>query len=117
ILLAIDSRRAEIFVAAGDDETVRDMRAGEPQGFVAALPPGRYALLGDAAPALRAAFDAAGRGAEIALYDARPPQAAAFAPLLSARGVEFWRVSNTGTGLPRPLYLRGADVTLPGGGG
>lgn len=117
IVLAIDSRRAEIFVAEGDGDTVRDMRAAPPQNVVAALPTGRYALLGDAAPALNTAFASAGRGAEIALYDARPPQAEAFAPLLAARGADYWRTSNAGAGLPRPLYLRGADVTLPGGGG
>lgn len=35
--------------------------------------------------------------------------------LALARGVEAWRESNRRDGLPRPLYLRGVNVTLPGG--
>ncbi len=115
IVLAIDSRRAEIFVADVAGDAVLDMRAAEPQSIVAALPAGRYALLGDAASMVRAAFEALGRGSEIALCDVRPPQAAAFAPMLAARGAEFWRTANAENGLPRPLYLRAADVTLPAG--
>ena len=30
-------------------------------------------------------------------------------------GIEAWRQRNAGDGLPRPLYLRGVNITLPNG--
>jgi tRNA threonylcarbamoyladenosine biosynthesis protein TsaB len=37
------------------------------------------------------------------------------AALASQDGVEAWRRRNRDEGLPRPLYLRGVNVTLPDG--
>jgi len=37
------------------------------------------------------------------------------ARLASADGVEAWRTRNKTEGLPRPLYLRGVNVTSPDG--
>jgi tRNA threonylcarbamoyladenosine biosynthesis protein TsaB len=51
--------------------------------------------------------------------DARPgggpttPDARVLARLALCRGVDSWRTANGRTGMPRPLYLRPADVTLP----
>jgi tRNA threonylcarbamoyladenosine biosynthesis protein TsaB len=43
------------------------------------------------------------------------PDAAAIARLALAGGVEHWRDRNRVEGLPRPLYLRGVNITLPDG--
>jgi tRNA threonylcarbamoyladenosine biosynthesis protein TsaB len=110
IILAIDSRRDEIFLRQA--ATARTWIA-TPAQAAADLPPARYALAGDGAEMLRAAFAAAGRAGEIATQDDRPPVAANFAASLAAAGAEHWRQENGRAGMPRPLYLREADVTLP----
>jgi tRNA threonylcarbamoyladenosine biosynthesis protein TsaB len=43
------------------------------------------------------------------------PDPAVLARLAAADGVASWRMRNQAEGLPRPLYLRGVNVTLPGG--
>lgn len=43
------------------------------------------------------------------------PDAATIARLALAGGVERWRERNRVEGLPRPLYLRGVNITLPDG--
>jgi tRNA threonylcarbamoyladenosine biosynthesis protein TsaB len=43
------------------------------------------------------------------------PDAAVVARLALADGVEHWRKRNCRDGLPRPLYLRGVNITLPDG--
>ena len=43
------------------------------------------------------------------------PDAAIIARLALADGVEGWRERNRAKGLPRPLYLRGVNITLPDG--
>ena len=110
LILAVDSRRDEIFLAMGDSQPARIMR---PDDAVAALPVGSYGLAGDGASLMRVAFAAAGREKEIAFSDERPPLAANFAKALLARGVAYWQARNDSDGMPRPLYLREADVTLP----
>lgn len=110
LISAIDSRRDEIFLAIGKD---RPARIARPEDVVAALSVGSYGLAGDAAPLMRAAFAAVGREKEIAFSDDRPPVAANFAKTLVAYGVAHWQRRNDSDGMPRPLYLREADVTLP----
>jgi len=44
------------------------------------------------------------------------PDPVAIARLALADGVEAWQERNRTDGLPRPLYLRGVNVTLPDGG-
>jgi len=43
------------------------------------------------------------------------PDAAISARLALAEGIEKWRERNRREGLPRPLYLRGVNITLPDG--
>jgi tRNA threonylcarbamoyladenosine biosynthesis protein TsaB len=43
------------------------------------------------------------------------PDPAVMARLALADGVEMWRARNRSAGLPRPLYLRGVNVTSPDG--
>jgi tRNA threonylcarbamoyladenosine biosynthesis protein TsaB len=88
---------------------------------------------GDQAPFLASTADLAARlagrpclivGPEAAalaplLPDAQPqvalPDAAILARLALEEGVENWTVRNRTEGLPRPLYLRGVNITLPDG--
>jgi tRNA threonylcarbamoyladenosine biosynthesis protein TsaB len=107
-LIAIDSRRDEIFFELEGHRFI-----ALPEQALARLSTGRYRLIGDGAGLMRAAFAAAGRASEIAAEDDRPPVAANFLPLLIAQGAEHWRARNRREGMPRPLYLREADVTLP----
>jgi tRNA threonylcarbamoyladenosine biosynthesis protein TsaB len=107
-LIAIDSRRDEIFIELEGHRFI-----ARPEQALARLSSGRYRLIGDGAALMRAAFAAAGRASEIAAEDDRPPVAANFLPLLIAQGAEHWRACNRREGMPRPLYLREADVTMP----
>ncbi len=43
------------------------------------------------------------------------PDPAVVARLALESGVEAWRVRNRTEGLPRPLYLRGVNITMPDG--
>ena len=109
VLVAIDSRRDELFFADGMGANRRIACAAD---FVAALAPGRYLALGDAAPMIVAAASARG---DIDLVPARSAQAVdpvALARHAEALGIEHWREDNARNGLARPLYLRPPDVTL-----
>lgn len=108
LVAAIDSKRDEIFVQASGGAPVML----SPTQAAATLPPGRYGLIGDAAPALQQGFAALGREADCIVLSAAPPCARVFAPVLAAQGVEAWRERNTREGMPRPYYLRAPDVTL-----
>ena len=44
-----------------------------------------------------------------------PPDAVTLARLAVDTGIEAWAVRNRDEGLPRPLYLRGVNITLPDG--
>jgi tRNA threonylcarbamoyladenosine biosynthesis protein TsaB len=43
------------------------------------------------------------------------PDPVLMARLALASGIDAWRVRNRTEGLPRPLYLRGVNVTSPDG--
>ena len=43
------------------------------------------------------------------------PDPLALGHLAGDAGVEAWRDGNARDGLPRPLYLRGVNITLPDG--
>jgi tRNA threonylcarbamoyladenosine biosynthesis protein TsaB len=51
-----------------------------------------------------------GARAQVAL-----PDPAVIARLALAQGVDGWRIRNRTDGLPRPLYLRGVNITTPDG--
>jgi tRNA threonylcarbamoyladenosine biosynthesis protein TsaB len=107
VLVAIDTRREDLFVQAFDAEL---REAGPPAladaaGAVAQAPPGRLVLAGDAAGRLAAALAAAGRSAALAAA-AGPTDIAVVARLAAAE---------LAAGRPpaplRPIYLRAPDVT------
>lgn len=69
-------------------------------------------LVGPQAAALAADLEAVGLD-----VDALPalPDPVVLASLATAQGLEAWRMRNRTEGLPRPLYLRGVNITLPDG--
>ncbi len=111
---AIDSRLGDWFCAMQPAE-------GEPAAgpFVAtaaslaARLSGRPArIVGAGAAALAEAL--AALGIEATAEEAMPDPVV-LARLAGAAGADAWRARNAAEGLPRPLYLRGVNVTLPDG--
>jgi tRNA threonylcarbamoyladenosine biosynthesis protein TsaB len=112
VVAAIDSRLGDWFCAIAEGEE-------EPVPFVAAAPElalrlgGRaYLVVGSGAQALVAQLVAAGIDA---VAEEALPDPAVIARLAADTGAETWRVRNKREGLPRPLYLRGVNITLPDG--
>jgi len=109
LMAAIDTHRGDYY--AGFDDS--------PAPFVAtaaaiAVRAAGSALLiiGDGAPSLAGALARSGVDAQPAAGPATPDPAMLASQAL-LRGVDNWRTANGRDGMPRPLYLRPADVTLP----
>jgi tRNA threonylcarbamoyladenosine biosynthesis protein TsaB len=103
LIAAIDTRLGDWFCAirAGDPflattDALRDRVQGE-----------QALIVGPQAHELAAAIGA--EALEVL------PDPVVMARLASIDGVEGWRVRNRTQGLPRPLYLRGVNITLPTG--
>lgn len=116
LVAAIDSKRAEVFVQVfrppepGSVVVARGPGAAILEGDLAGiLPSGPLLLVGDGATRAATALRAAGR--EAVLAPAPGSCIAAFA----ARVAAVRPPPDNGPDLPRPIYLRGADVTLPDG--
>ena len=103
---AIDSRLGDWFCA---------IRAGEPVPFVASTE--SLAARLDGKPCVVVGLEA-DRLASL-LPDARAqvalPDPAIIARLALEVGIDAWRVRNRTEGRPRPLYLRGVNITTPDG--
>lgn len=104
VLVAVESRRAELFVQVFDPGLAP---AGPPQ--VAApgqvrLPEGPLLVAGDGAQRMAGSLAA---HAAVRIEPQAAPDAAVVARIAATR--------EPGGGMPRPLYLRAPDVTLPGG--
>jgi tRNA threonylcarbamoyladenosine biosynthesis protein TsaB len=69
-------------------------------------------VIGTGAMALAAALAAAGVDA---IAEEAVPDPVVLAYLADGVGVDAWRTRNAQEGLPRPLYLRGVNITLPDG--
>ncbi len=115
VVAAIDSRLGDWFCAIGEgpDEN------GEAPPFVAAAPELALRLgsrpclvIGAGAQTLVPQLVAAGVDA---LAEEALPDPLTIARLAADAGVETWRARNAREGLPRPLYLRGINITLPDG--
>jgi tRNA threonylcarbamoyladenosine biosynthesis protein TsaB len=107
---AIDSRLGDWFCAVGE---------GDATPFVAsaaALAPRlerRPCLIaGSNAAALAQGLAEAGIDA---VAEEILPDPVTLADLAARAGIEAWRQANAREGLPRPLYLRGVNITLPDG--
>jgi tRNA threonylcarbamoyladenosine biosynthesis protein TsaB len=114
VVAAIDSRLGDWFCAVCGDGG-----ENEPAPFVAAVPElavrlgGRPCLvIGSGAQTLVSQLVAAGVDA---VAEETLPDPVVIAHLAAAAGVEAWRGRNARGGLPRPLYLRGVNITLPDG--
>jgi tRNA threonylcarbamoyladenosine biosynthesis protein TsaB len=106
---AIDSRLGDWFCAID----------GEAQPFLASVQglaerlQGRPCLVVGAGASLLAA-ELAKVGLDSTGHETLP-DAVVLARLAAATGIGGWRARNVQEGLPRPLYLRGVNVTLPDG--
>ena len=116
VVAAIDSRLGDWFCAIGGDGHGNE---SEPVPFVAAVPElasrlgGRPCLvIGSGAQTLVPQLVAAGIDA---VAEETLPDPVIIARLAADAGAEAWRRRNARDGLPRPLYLRGVNITLPDG--
>ena len=114
VVAAIDSRLGDWFCAIG--EGAGD---GEPSPFVAAAPELALRLgsrpclvIGSGAQTLVPQLVAAGIDA---VAEEALPDPVVIARLAADAGADAWRARNAREGLPRPLYLRGVNITLPDG--
>lgn len=108
LLVAIDSKRAELFIQAFGPTGVSllDPVALLPGRLPVSLPPGDYRIAGDGALVAQAALADAGWPAALAASD--PPAA----PAVALAGLAQWRSGET-PAPPRPFYLRAPEVSLP----
>jgi tRNA threonylcarbamoyladenosine biosynthesis protein TsaB len=110
VIAAIDSRLGDWFCAIGEGDaapvvsSARDLAvriAGRPCVVVGA---GAKMLVDDL---VAAGVDA--------IAEEAVPDPITLARLAADAGIEAWRARNAEEGLPRPLYLRGVNITLPDG--
>ena len=103
---AIDSHLGDWFCALGEGDRTPFLASTE--ALVERIDGRPCRVVGPQADALAPAL--ADAVAQVAL-----PDAATIARLALEDGVERWRERNRVEGLPRPLYLRGVNITLPDG--
>lgn len=104
LLIALESKRAELFLQRRDHADPRLPALVPPEEWTAILPPGPCFLAGDGAPRLAAAL---GRSDVVVLPGHGRPDPVALARLGAAR----WQAGDR-TPLA-PLYLRAPDTTAP----
>jgi tRNA threonylcarbamoyladenosine biosynthesis protein TsaB len=108
---AIDSRLGDWFCAI--EEVVGGAPFAASARDLADRIAGRPCLVtGTGAVALTAALAAAGIDA---IAEEAVPDPVVLAHLADVMSVDAWRARNEREGLPRPLYLRGVNITLPDG--
>ena len=110
VVAAIDSRLGDWFCAIGKDDAAPFVSSAHD---LAARIAGRPCLVvGRAAQTLAEQLAATGTDA---LAAEALPDPVTLARLAADVGVDTWRNRNAEEGLPRPLYLRGVNITLPDG--
>lgn len=110
LVAAIDSRLGDWFCAVGEGQSTAFVTtAGELASRLGGRP---CHVIGSGAEVLSEQLLAAGVDA---MAEEAVPDAVALAHLARRDGVEIWRRRNSAEGLPRPLYLRGVNITLPDG--
>ena len=110
VIAAIDSRLGDWFCALGEGDAAPFVTSARDLAVRVA---GRPSLVvGTGAKAL--ADDLLAAGIDTIIEEA-VPDPVALARLAGDMGVNGWRARNAQEGLPRPLYLRGVNITLPDG--
>ena len=109
VVAAVDTRLDDWFCAIGDDPvpfaaTVRDLATR--------LAGHRCVIAGKDVAPLAASLQAAGIDA---IAQDGPPDPVVLGRRALVDGVDAWQTRNRAEGLPRPLYLRGVNITLPDG--
>lgn len=109
VVAAVDTRLGDWFCAIG--EAAAPFAATEAD--LAARLAGRACLIvgKDVGPLVQSLVAA---GADAAAQEG-PPDPAVLGRLAESAGAGAWRDRNRDEGLPRPLYLRGVNITLPDG--
>jgi tRNA threonylcarbamoyladenosine biosynthesis protein TsaB len=109
-LAAIDSQLGDWFCALGEDDQAPFLAT---TAALAERLKGRAScVIGPQATSLAAELGAAGLDVEA---ETSLPDPVVLARLAIAQGAAVWRGRNRDEGLPRPLYLRGVNITLPDG--
>lgn len=106
---AVDTRLGDWFCAIGDDPVPF---AATAEDLAARLAGHRCLIVGMEVAPLVASLQAAGIDA---VAQQEPPDPVVLGRRALLEGVESWRARNHAEGLPRPLYLRGVNITLPDG--
>jgi tRNA threonylcarbamoyladenosine biosynthesis protein TsaB len=109
VVAAVDTRLGDWFCTVGDDGAPFAATAGE---MAARLSGDACLVVGhEVAPLVARLCEG---GIDAVARDS-PPDAATLALLAAADGVALWQARNRTEGLPRPLYLRGVNITSPDG--
>jgi len=106
---AVDTRLGDWFCAIGDDPLPF---AATAEDLAARLAGHRCLIVGTEVAPLVASLQAAGIDT---VAQQGPPDPVVLGRRALSKGVKSWRARNHAEGLPRPLYLRGVNITLPDG--
>ncbi len=109
VVAAVDTRLGDWFATIGDDPAPFAATAGD---LAARLGGQKCLIVGKDVAPLAASLRAVGIDA---IVEEGPPHPVVLGRLALGDGVEAWRARNRTEGLPRPLYLRGVNITLPDG--
>ena len=110
VIAAIDSRLGDWFCAIGEGDAAPFVSsARDLAGRLAGRP---CLVVGTGVKMLVNELVAAGIDA---IAEEAVPDPVTLARLAAEAGIEAWRGRNAEEGLPRPLYLRGVNITLPDG--
>lgn len=107
---AVDTHLGDWFCALGEGEALPF--ATSTADLVARLSGRACTIVGRDVTPLVAALTATGTDA---IGEDAAPDPVMLARLALRESVEAWRVRNREEGMPRPLYLRGVNITLPDG--
>ena len=110
VVAAIDSRLGDWFCAVGEGQQAPFVAS---EAALASRLDGKACLIvGAGAQELRSRLVASGVDA---IAEETLPDPVTLARIADDAGIETWRMRNMAEGLPRPLYLRGVNITLPDG--
>ena len=114
VVAAVDTRLGDWFCTIGEsaDGAEASPFAATAEDLAVRLAGRACLIVGkDVAPLVRSLQAA---GVEATGHEG-PPDPAVLGRLADGLGVGAWRLRNRAEGLPRPLYLRGVNITLPDG--